>query len=154
MKTMIVYVDDTAHTLKMLQPMLPSSSKATALPPMHWVVMGCAPHVTHDISKWVSKEALALWRQDWADAALGQIEAFLKESGCTVSKQLTNFKLPLIAQTEALTLQHGQVQILDARRPKFGQDLEPVTATQHQEKNGVLGALAAVASAGLLVALD
>ena len=154
MKTTIVYVNDAAYALKILQPMLPSTSEATTVQPTNWVLMGCAPRVTNDIGKWVSTEAIKLWRQDWADGELGQIEELLKKSGGTVSMQLTTHKTSLIAQTEALTLQFEQVQVLDARRPMFGQDLEPVTTSQLQEKNGVLGALAAVTSAGLLVALD
>jgi hypothetical protein len=60
----------------------------------------------------------------------------------------------LCAQTEALVKQYGLARVLDARRPKFGHELEPVTATQAQEGKKVMGYAAALAGAGLLVASD
>ncbi|MDO8773161.1 MAG: hypothetical protein Q7K57_31530 [Burkholderiaceae bacterium] len=151
METMIVYVDDAAYAKKMLLPMLPAG---TAQHQTHWIVMGCTPPVTHDISKWVSPEALALWRDDWGKELFAQIMPLLQRPGDTVTTQLASHKLPLIAQTEALAAQHDGAQVLDARRPKFGQDLEPVSAAQPQEHNRLVSYVAAVASAGLLVALD
>jgi hypothetical protein len=44
--------------------------------------------------------------------------------------------------------------VLDARRPKFGQDLQPVTPAQAQESHGVARYAAALAGAGLLVGTD
>ena len=153
METMIVYIDDAAYARKMLLPLLPSDAQQ----PTHatrWIVVACTPNVTHDISKWVSAEALALWREDWATAVFGQITPLLSRVGDTVTTQIASHKLPLIDQTQALTLQHGTAQVLDARRPKFGQDLEPVTAAQPQEHNSLARYVTAVAGAGLLVSLD
>ena len=151
METMIVVVDDASYARKILLPLLPAG---TVQHQTHWLVMGCTPPVTHDISKWVSPEALALWREDWAAELFGQILPLLERPGDTVTTQLTSHKLPLVAQTEALTAQHDGAQVLDARRPKFGQDLEPVTAAQPQEHNRLARYVAAIAGAGLLVALD
>ena len=151
METMIVYVDDATYARKMLLPLLPSGDAQHAT---RWIVMACTPNVTHNISKWISAEALALWREDWAAPVFGQITPLLAREGNTVITQLVSHKLPLIDQTQALSLQHGMAQVLDARRPKFGQDLEPVTAGQPQENNGMVRYVTAVAGAGLLVALD
>jgi hypothetical protein len=153
METMIVYVDDAAYARKMLLPLLPSDTQQ----PTHatrWIVVACTPNVTHDISKWVSPGALALWREDWAAAVLDQITPLLTRAGDTVTTQLASHQRTLIDQTQALTLQHGAAQVLDTRRPKFGQDMEPVTATQPPEHNSLVRYVTAIAGAGLLVALD
>lgn len=154
METMIVYVDDAAYGRKMLLPLLPTDNAQQPTHATHWIVVACTPNVTHDISKWVSPEALALWREDWATAVFSQIAPLLTRVGDTVTTQVASHKLPLIDQTQALTLQHGAAQVLDARRPKFGQDLEPVSTTQPQEHNSLARYVTAVAGAGLLVALD
>ncbi len=151
METMIVYVDDATYARKILLPLLPAGNAPHAT---RWIVVACTPNVTHDISKWVSPEALALWREDWAVPVFDQITPLLAREGDTVITQLASHKMPLIDQTQALTQQHGMAQVLDARRPKFGQDLEPVTAAQPQENNSLTRYVTAVAGAGLLVALD
>lgn len=151
MQTMIVYVDDATYARKMLLPLLPTGDVQHAT---RWVVVACSPNVTHDITKWVSPEALALWREDWAAPVFDQIKPLLVREGDTVITHLASHKLPLIEQTQALVLQHGVAQVLDARRPKLGQDLEPVTSAQPQEHNSLVRYVTAVAGAGLLVALD
>ncbi len=152
METMIVYVDDAAYARKMLQPLLPTAKTAQTSASTRWVMVACTPNVTHDISKWVSSEALQLWRQDWATAMFDQITPLLKGTGDTVTTQLASHKQSLVEQTEALTKQHSGAKVLDARRPKFGQDMAPVTAAQQQEHNKVSGYAAAVGLASVLAA--
>jgi hypothetical protein len=149
MDNIIVYVDDAAYALQMLQPMLPSGEACT---PTRWIVVGCAPRITHRVSKWVTHSARQGWREKWADKVFGQLLPILQKDGDSVLTQLA--QATLISQTEALIKEHGAARVLDARRPKFGQDLQPVTATQAQEHHGVLGYAAALAGAGLLVATD
>lgn len=152
METMIVYVDDAAYACKMLQPLLSNNKQSESKTSTHWVIVACSPNVTHDISKWVSSEALALWRQDWATAMFEQITPLLLSKGDTVNTLLANHKQSLITQSEALTLQYRGAKVLDARRPKFGQDMAPVTATQQQEHHAVSGYAAAVGLASVLAA--
>ena len=57
-------------------------------------------------------------------------------------------------QTEALIGQYGCARVLDARRPKFGQDLQPVTTSQIQTSHTALGYATALLGAGVLVATD
>lgn len=152
METMIVYVDDAAYARKMLQPLLPTAKTAQTSPSTRWVMVACTPNVTHDITKWVSPEALELWRQDWAAALFDQITPLLKDTGDTLSTQLASHKQSLVDQTDALTQQHIGAKVLDARRPKFGQDMAPVTAAQQQEHNKVSGYAAAVGLASVLAA--
>jgi hypothetical protein len=152
MKTMIVYVDDAAYARKMLQPLLPTSKTVQPSETTRWIVVACTPNVTHDISKWVSPEALALWREDWATAVFGQITPLLEGAGDTVTTQLASHKQTLVDQTDALTKLHSDAKVLDARRPKFGQNMEPVTALQPQDHNAVTGYAAAVTLASVLAA--
>ena len=149
MDNIIVYVDDAAYALQMLHPMLPVGDDRT---PTRWIVVGCAPRITHRVSKWVTHSARQSWREKWADKVFGQLLPVLQKDGDSVLTQLA--QAALIAQTESLIKTHGAARVLDARRPKFGQDLQPVTSTQARENQGVLGYAAALAGAGLLVATD
>ena len=149
MDNIIVYVDDAAYARQMLQPMLPSGD---ARSPTRWIVVGCAPRMTHHVSKWVTHSARESWRGKWAEQIFSQLVPVLQQAGDTVVTRLA--QRTLSTQTEALIKEHGAARVLDARRPKFGQDLQPVTATQAQERHGVLGYVTALASAGLLVATD
>jgi hypothetical protein len=149
MDNIIVYIDDAAYALHMLQPMLPTGDSRS---PTRWIVVGCAPRVTHHASKWVTHSARESWRGKWAEKVFAQVVPLLQQEGDTVVTQLAQSSL--CSQTESLIKKHGAARVLDARRPKFGQDLQPVTTAQAQEHHGVLGYAAALASAGLLVATD
>jgi hypothetical protein len=57
--------------------------------------------------------------------------------------------------TRELQLKHGMARVLDARRPKFGQDMLPVAPDQpvsHQARWAVPGAVAGMGAALLLAA--
>ena len=152
METMIVYADDADYARKMLQPLLPNRKATPSSEATSWIVVACTPNVTHDISKWVSPEALALWRQDWATAMFDKITPLLKGASDTVTTQIASHKQSLVEQTEALYKQHGGAKVLDARRPKFGQDMEPVTADQPKDQNSFAGIATAVSLASVLAA--
>ncbi|UUZ72118.1 hypothetical protein LP415_26935 [Polaromonas sp. P1(28)-8] len=92
------------------------------------------------------------WRGKWAEKVFARVVPLLQREGDTVVTRMA--QTTLTTQTEALIKEHGVARVLDARRPKFGQDLQPVTTEQAQEHQGVLGYAAALASAGLLVATD
>ena len=149
MENIIVYVDDAGYALQLLQPMRPAdrSAQATRL-----IVVGCAPRVTHHVSKFVTYSARDSWRRKWSDKVFGQVVPALQREGDDVVTLLAQGNL--IAQTDALVRTHGVARVLDARRPKFGQDMQPVTATQAQETHGVARYAAALAGAGLLVGID
>ena len=72
----------------------------------------------------------------------------------TVIMQVAPPRQSLCDLTSALTRQYSARHVLDARRPKLGQDLQPVTPTQKQESNRATGYAAAIAGAGLLVGFD
>lgn len=153
MDNIIVYVDDAAYAQQLLPPMLQNMpQEGTGRQATRWIVVGCAPRVTHRVSKWVTHSARESWRGKWAEKVFAQIVPLLEREGNEVLTRMA--QTMLTSQTETLIRQFGVARVLDARRPKFGQDLQPVTATQAQEHHGVLGYATALAGAGLLVATD
>ena len=149
MDNIIVYVDDANYALQILEPMHQTGSRRN---PTRWIVVGCAPRVTHRASKWVTNSARASWRGKWADKVFSQLLPLLQNDGDTVITLLA--QTTLTTQTQTLRNEYGAARVLDARRPKFGQDLQPVTSSQAQENRGMLGYVTALAGAGLLVATD
>ncbi|MES2402346.1 MAG: hypothetical protein V4573_20300 [Pseudomonadota bacterium] len=149
MDNIIVYVDDASYALQMLEPMRTDSA---ARNPARWIVVGCAPRVTHRASKWVTNSARESWRGKWADKVFSRLLPLLEKNGDIVITRIA--QTTLCAQTEALIKEYGVARVLDARRPKFGHDMQPVTPTQVQESRGGLGYVTALAGAGLLVAMD
>lgn len=149
MDNIIVYVDDANYALQILEPMHQTGSSRN---PTRWIVVGCAPRVTHRASKWVTNSARASWRGKWADKVFSQLLPLLQNDGDTVVTLLA--QTTLTAQTQALRNEYGTARVLDARRPKFGQDLQPVTTEQAQENKSILGYATALAGVGLLVGTD
>jgi hypothetical protein len=152
METTIVCVDDAEYARKVLQPLMPTGHAQNTKDVSHWIVVACAPTVTNDVGKWVSTDAKNLWRDDWAIALFGQIKPMLSVMGNTMSTQLADTKLSLIEQTNQLLKLHNGAKVIDARRPKFGQDLQPVTNEQPGGKKTLAGLAAAVTVATVLAA--
>jgi hypothetical protein len=49
--------------------------------PTHWVLVACAPRMTHRISKWVSHSSRENWRAKWADKLFDQVVPPLQARG-------------------------------------------------------------------------
>jgi hypothetical protein len=152
MKTIVVYVDDADYARKALIPRLPAGHAQNTNETSHWIVVACAPSVTNDVGKWVSPEAKELWRDDWADALFEQVKPALGVMGNTVTTQLADSKISLVDQTAHLLKLHTNAQVIDARRPRFGQDLQPVTSGQPTGNKKFAGLAAAVTVATVLAA--
>jgi len=113
MDRVIVYVDDAAYAQQVLAPLF---ARDTAVQ-TQWVLVACAPRMTHRISKWVSHSARENWRTKWADKLFAQILPALRTPESSVTTVVA--KGPLLELTEQL--QAGQpscAQVVDARRPK------------------------------------
>ena len=108
MNKVIVYLDDPAYARQRM----PAVDGA----PTHWVLVACAPRMTHRISKWVSHSARENWRAKWADKLFDQVVPPLRERGDAVTPVLARGPLPEL--TRSLMVEHGTEQVLDARRPK------------------------------------
>ncbi|QNP47491.1 hypothetical protein [Diaphorobacter aerolatus] len=114
MDTVIVYVDDAEYARQIMQPALQQGESAQTT---HWVLVACAPRMTHRISKWVSHSARESWRAKWADKLFAQLLPWLESGNGQVSTVLA--KIPLPELLEQLQQQYGaKAQLLDARRPK------------------------------------
>jgi hypothetical protein len=146
MDTMIVYLDDAAYARHLLAPMLDTGTAT------RWVLVACAPRMSRHISKWLSHSAREMWRKKWSDSLFAQITPCLTAPGGasvqTVECILAQGALPQL--TARLRSRLGAAaHVVDARRPKFGQELPPVTFDQPREKAGwqvstAVGGLSAV----------
>jgi hypothetical protein len=135
MEKIIVYVDDGAHAQQQLAPM--TRSGLGGAPRTHWVLVACAPRMTHRISKWVSHSARENWRAKWADKLFAQIVPGLQASGDLVTVVLAKGPLPEL--TDQLKAEHGTSRVLDARRPKFGPEPSPSGGRPCLHKEQALG---------------
>jgi len=134
MDKIIVYLDDSAYA----QQRMP----ATGAAPTHWVLVACAPRMTHRISKWVSHSARENWRAKWADKLFDQVVPPLRARGDAVTPVLARGPLPEL--TRLLMAEHGTARVIDVRRPKAPEGSGPGPAP------GALFGLGAL----LLAALD
>jgi len=145
MDKIIVYVDDAEHALQQLTPMLVGGGRT------QWMVVACPPRMTRHISKWVSHTARENWRAKWADNLFAQLLPALRQRGDEVTTRVANE--PLERLTAQLTAQWGPSRVLDARRPKFGQDMAPVTADQPTTKESRWTLPGSVATLGAVLIL-
>lgn len=114
MNKIIAYVDDVPHARQQL---MPPAAGATPPPAAHWVLVACAPRMTHRISKWVSHSARENWRARWADKLFAQLVPQLQAQGHAVTTVLAKGPLPEL--TQQLKAEHGTARVLDMRRPKI-----------------------------------
>jgi hypothetical protein len=124
----IVYIDDATHARQVLAPLVTGAQAATT----HWVLVACAPRMTHRISKWVSHSARENWRAKWADKLFAQVQPWVEATGGPVCTVLAKGPLPeLLVQLQA---EHGAgTPVVDARRPKVEQEAQapaPVATPQ------------------------
>jgi hypothetical protein len=145
MDTLIVYIDDAAYAQHQLRPMVMASGTAT-----QWVLVACAPRMSHHISKWLSRSARDSWCEKWSDKLFSQIAPDLRQRGDQVSCQLA--RGPLLELTAQLQRTWGAARVVDARRPKFGQDMQPIMRGQPPVEQG-WQMPSAVAGLGAVLAL-
>ena len=130
--TFIVYVDDASHALPLLTS-LAASFEATN---PRWLLVACAPRITHRASKWASHRSRENWRNQWADKLFAQLAPSLQraESQADVTQLLARQPLPELL-TE-LQQTYGAVQVVDARRPK--REAPPPAPTQRWVPSGLM----------------
>lgn len=146
MDKVIVYVDDAAQAQQILAPLLAGEAAAGT----HWVLVACAPRMTHRISKWVSHRARENWRDKWADKLFAQLVPWLPQGRSPVTTVLA--KGPLAELTQQLQAELGAARVVDARRPKMDAAAEPGAAPARLSFPGTLPGLLTGLSA--LLALD
>jgi hypothetical protein len=128
MDTLIVYLDDAAYGQHQLVPMLATSA------PTQWVLVACPPRMSRHVSKWLTRSARESWSQKWADQLFDQVKPALLQRGDTVQCELSHGPLP--ALTAQLRQTWGVARVIDARRPKFGQEMPPIMQGQPPVQQG------------------
>ncbi len=160
MDQIIVYVDEADHARQQIGPLRSigadhnragdaASAPANAT---HWIVVACPPKLPRDASKWVSAESVEGWRQDWASALFAELKPLFDAPGDKLTCVLATGEL--IKLTDTLIRQHGNARVLDARCPKYGVDLAPVSHDQKPPSTGWKWQIpAALAGLGALLVL-
>lgn len=151
METIIVYVDEAEWAMQQLAPM----ACTEGAPASRWVLVACPPRMAHHVSKWLTHSARRTWREKWSAALFERVEPQLRRRGHETVRVIAKGPLPEL--THELVRRHAAVHVLDARRPKFGQPLAPVSEEQAPKgSSGQWEVPAAVAGMGavLLLAAD
>ncbi|MES2613365.1 MAG: hypothetical protein V4679_24145 [Pseudomonadota bacterium] len=152
MDKVIVYMDDAAHAQQILAPLFARGSAGNT----HWVLVACAPRMTHRISKWVSHSARENWRAKWADKLFAQVVPSLRAHPDHITMVLAKGPLPELTDKLQADMGSTKAQVVDARRPKLDvaapdAGTAPVPAGGRWSLPGTLSSL--LASLGLLVVL-
>jgi hypothetical protein len=124
MESIIVYVDDADWALQQLAPM----ACTEGAPAARWVLVACPPRMAQHVSKWLTHAARKSWREKWSQALFARIEPTLRKRGHVAVRVIATGPMPEL--TRELVRKHAAVHVLDARRPKFAQPLEPVSPEQ------------------------
>ncbi|MGE4375963.1 MAG: hypothetical protein AB7E10_01160 [Burkholderiaceae bacterium] len=127
----LVYLDDAAHAQQHM------AQLAAGAPASHWILVACAPRITHRISKWVSHSSRENWRKRWADKLFAQMRPWLQERGARATTVLATG--PLEELTQALQAEWGALHIVDARRPKLEATFTPDAAASGALRSFLLG---------------
>jgi len=124
MQAIIVYVDNAEWALRQLAPMICREGAV----PLRCVLVACPPRLSQHIGKWTSHAARESWRERWCGELFKRIEPAVRKRGHSVVRVIA--KSPLVKLTAQLVREHAAVHVLDARRPKFGESMQPVTPEQ------------------------
>lgn len=114
MRYTAVYLDDAEHARRRLEPLL-----SAAPAPAHWLMVGCAPRLSHRVGKWVSHSSREHWRQKWLQRLRSELEPALAQCQPQVHFEWTVARAPLEQVWAQLRQQHGDgLQLVDARRER------------------------------------
>jgi hypothetical protein len=105
----IAMIDDAEHCAALLL------AQAQANPGAQWVLVACAPRMTHRVSKWVSHSSREQWRQKWAEKLFFAVAPRLRAHAAGVATLLS--KGPVQDEIDTL-LQSGPADVLDFRKPR------------------------------------
>ncbi len=123
--TYIVYLDDADYAQRELASVLAKPGTK------RWILVACAPRMTRRIGKWLSHSARENWRDKWCDKLFAQFMPSISRSD-HVFREVANGPLP--EYTKMLLSELGTATVIDARRPKFGVEMPPVTQSVPAER--------------------
>lgn len=124
LSTYIVYLDDADYAERELAQLLDQPHTK------RWILVACAPRMTRRIGKWLSHSARENWRDKWCDKLFSQFTPRISRADHVFCEVATG---PLPEYTEMLLKDLGSAQVIDARRPKFGVEMQPVMQPVHQK---------------------
>jgi len=115
--TYIVYLDDATYAEDKLAHVLAQPQVK------RFVLVACAPRMTRRIGKWLSHSARENWRDKWCEKLFSQFVPRIARQDHVFCEVATG---PLPEYTEMLLKDLGRAEVIDARRPKFGVEMQPV----------------------------
>jgi hypothetical protein len=127
MSKIVVLLDDAGYARQQL---VQQGAATGRDPASRWILVACAPRMTHRVSKWVSHGTREHWRAKWAARLFGELDDWLAEHLPGAERQLARGPLPDLLKE----LQPDEV--LDLRRPK-----SPAWEGQSHPEPGTLAAL-------------
>lgn len=131
MDKIIVYVDDAEHAEQLLSPLVAQQAAGR-----HWVLVACAPRMTHRISKWVSHSARESWRSKWADRLFDQLVPAVGLRSGQFTTVLAKTPLPeLTEELQARIRAAGAppAPVVDARKPRTDNTKVALPSQAHPE---------------------
>jgi len=155
LNSIIVFLDDTEFAMQQITAMRAGAGVSNSR--TQWVLVACPPRMTRHISRWVNNTARQKWRNKWADNLFNEVKGLLQSPQDLIATELSNGSL--VEQTQMLLAKYPAARVLDARRPKFGQALDPLTPdkpdTGHSKSGGAgsMGSLGCVTFLGLALVL-
>jgi hypothetical protein len=117
LSTYIVYLDDAEYAQRELASVLGQRGQK------RWILVACAPRMTRRIGKWLSHSARENWRDKWCDKLFSQFVPLIARDDHVFCEVATG---PLPQYTQMLLGELGNATVIDARRPKFGVEMQPV----------------------------
>ena len=127
METYVIYVNDKAHAMNQVLPMLENTHQA------QWVLVGCPPRVNRHTGKWLTQRALKKFRSDWTESNLKALVDLLQQHGQKVLTRVA--QAPLIQVTKGLKAEFTNARIVDARINHSLENLPNVVEQQKPESS-------------------
>jgi len=143
MEKIIVVVNDAEYAMQMVAPM-----KNDALP-TQWVLLVCPPKFTRHVGRWVSRQSLKAWRNQWAQELIQVVKPVITLGGDTLQWQCSQGPLP--DEINRMQQEFGTHRVLDARRLKLGEHQQPVSESQPVTSNNNWSVPSGVAVMGAML---
>lgn len=137
METYVIFINDTAHAMNQVLPLLEDSQ------PAQWVLVGCPPRFHRHSSKWLTQRALKKYKTEWTDSNLKEIVQLLKERGDSVLTRVAHGHL--IEVTKALKSEFAHSRLVDARKNHAFENLPAMVEQQKMETNSWIIPVGAIA---------
>jgi len=150
MERMAVLVNEARHAQQVMGALL-----APGAQPAHWVVVMCPPKLPSRIGRWLTPVQRQRQRADWAADLQARLGASLPKCAPDARLEWLLAASPLheLVQLQRLRLGAG-LRVLDARRPRLGSVVEPISGSVTADSGRQLALPVAVASAlSLMLAL-